>query len=455
MILIPIIFGTILRVYKIWDNYFFTGELGKELIYTLQYLNSGSLPLIGMPTSHEWLNYGPIYYWILIPLIKVFGNSPYILYRLALAVSIIGIYVTYVVFKNIVSKRFAILLSCFVSVSPLWVWATRLSKLHTFFFLLSPLVIYFMYKIWSGNKRYMFPLGVAFGAIFSFHFSQLPIFIVILFAIFLKRKMFRLKHHILFFIGLIIPNITMLIYDAKNGFEMIRNLLLWIPYRIAGVLGFYSKNNFKEISGMNTLSAFNEFFGKNLFDDQRFWVLGSIIFFALFITFFIQNRKKYSKDFLVFYLITSTIVQCVALLIHTSPPIHYFFPIFLNFGMLFAFFASEYWIRKSSKILTITIFILLFAVGILRTNNEHFGDIDYIPFKNQNKLAREIVEDSEGNSFQVKRIGPFDYFPENYSQNYKYLILINGGKINPNSNLIYTIVESGVNVTYEKQYVKN
>ena len=97
--IIPLVFGAFLRIYKIWSNYYFTGELGKELLYVHQLILSGALPLVGLPTSHEWLTYGPVYYWIFIPLTKIFGQSPYILFLLALAVSIIGISITYLVFS--------------------------------------------------------------------------------------------------------------------------------------------------------------------------------------------------------------------------------------------------------------------------------------------------------------------------------------------------------------------
>ena len=454
MILIPVVMGTVLRIYKIWSNYYFTGELGKELLYARNYMNSGTLPLIGMSTSHEWLNYGPIYYWILIPLMKIFGGSPYILFWLALAVSVIGILITYYVFKKIVGKKFAIILASFISVSPLWIWATRLSKLHTFFFILIPLVILFMYKVWNGKRTYMIWLGVAFGAIFSFHFSQLPFFIVIFLMFYIKRRSLKFKDYLLFLAGLLIPNITILIYDAQNGFAMLRNLVLWIPYRFAGFVGILQKNNLDGSGGAGTLSAFNEFFGRNLFDNKHLWAVGSVIFIALFVMFFVRNRKKYKKDFFVFYVITSTIVQCFALLIHTNPPLHYFFPIFLNFGLLFSHFATKFWVRPPTKILTAAIFILLFITGILNLNNEHINDVDYIPLYKQEKAIEEIVDMASGRSFNLVRVGPYDYFPENYSQNYKYLILNKGGKIDPNSNLIYTITESDKNISI-KENAKN
>ena len=443
MIIIPIILGTFLRVYKIFSNYYFTGELGKELLYVWQIISSGKFPLVGMGTSHEWLSYGPIYYWILAPLVKIFGWTPYILFWVSLAASMGGILITYFVFKNIVNKKFALILSTFVSLSPIWIWAARLSKLHTFFFILTPVIVYCLYKIWNGKGKFTFWLGISYGALFSFHFSQIPTLLVIILMLWIKRKSLKLKNYLMLLFGILIPNITILIHDAANGFSMIKNLVLWIPYRFAGFVGIYPKNNLSQESGGSTLSAFNEFFGRNLFWDNRLWILGSIIFTILFVTIFVQNRKKYSKDFFTFYIITSTVVQCFALLIHTTPPLHYFFPIFLNFGLMFSYYTCELWFKKSTKILTVAIFILMFTVSIFEIGKEHVNDTDYIPLNVLEGVTTTIVNDAADRPFSLDRIGPFDYFPENYSQNYRFLILSKGGKIDQSAGLKYTVIEMG------------
>jgi 4-amino-4-deoxy-L-arabinose transferase-like glycosyltransferase len=441
--IISILLGIFLRVYKIGANYYFTGELGKELLYIRHFIQAGSLPLTGLPTSHEWLTYGPIYYWILIPLTKIFGQSPYILFWLSLAVSIAGIFITYWVFSKIIDKKFAVILSFFISLSPLLVWATRLSKLHTFFFVLIPLTIYFLYKLWNRKNKYVFWLGIVFGLLFSFHYSQIPILVVILLAFWIKRKNLKIGNYLKFITGLIIPNITILIYDFQNGFSMTKNLFLWIPYRVAGFLGLYPKNNLNVASGVGTLNSFNEFFGRNLFWDSRIWILGSIIFIILFVSFAYQNYKKFTKDFLTFYLISSTIVQCLALLVLTTPPIHYFFPIFLNFGILLSFYISQYWQRKSTRVLTVMIFVLMFVAGILGLGKEHVGDTGYTPLSTQEEVTDAIIKDAAGRPFSLVRVGPFDYFPDNYSQNYQFLILSKGGSISLSAKLRYIIYDIG------------
>lgn len=432
-----------LRIYKIGTNYYFTGELGREFLYIRQLMQSHTFPLVGLTTSHEWLTYGPIYYWILIPLVKIFGTSPFILFWLAFAVSIIGILVTYFVFSKIVNEKFAMILSFFVSVSPLWISMARLSKLHTFFFILIPLSIYFLYKIWNKETKYIFWLGISFGLLFSFHYSQIPIFGVIFLVFWLKRRSFKIKDYIKFIVALIIPNITIFIYDAGQKFSMTKNLILWIPYRFAGFFGLYPKNNLSVATGGSTLSAFNQFFGENLFWNKDLWILGSVIFGILFIAFIAQNWRKFTKDFLTFYVISSTVIQCLALLILTTPPIHYFLPIFLNFGLMFSFFVYQNWQRKSTRILTIFIFVLMFMAGIFGLNSEHVNDTDYIPLKIQEGVSSAIVKDADGKPFSLIRVGPYDYFPETYDQNYQFLILNKGGKIDQSAKLRYIIYDVG------------
>lgn len=450
MIIISLVLGIFVRVFAIFQNYYFTGELGKELLFVRNLIMEGRLPLVGLTTSHEWLTYGPLYYWILIPLVRIFGPGPYILFWLALATSVIGTIIAYFVFEKVVNKRFAIILTFFISLSPVWIWATRLSKLHTFFFILIPIVIYFLNGLWLRKNKTVFWLGLTYGLLFSFHYSQIPLFAVILAVFWIRRKSINLKDYLKFILGLVLANITVLIYDAKNGFSMTKNLLLWIPYRIVGFLHLYPKNNIDAVIAGSTLSAFNEFLGRNLFWDNRFWILGSLIYILLFVSFFIQNRKRLFKDFISFYIIFSTLAQLTALLIHTSPPLHYFMPIYINFGLMFAYFTVKYWKKICVRILTVVIFALMFTMAILNTRNEHVSDIDYVPLEKQINAVNYIIKDAKGVEFNLRRIGPFDYFPDQYKQNYELLILNAGGKMNPKAPTTYTIYDMGGKISVIK-----
>ena len=76
-------------------------------------------------------------------------------------------------------------------------------------------------------------------------------------------------------------------------------------------------------------------------------------------------------------------------------------------------------------------------------NNEHAGDSGFIPLDVQEELAASIVEDANGRPFSLARIGPYDYFPEYYSQNYQFLIRKQGGNIDQSAKLKYVIYDAG------------
>ena len=84
----------------------------------------------------------------------------------------------------------------------------------------------------------------------------------------------------------------------------------------------------------------------------------------------------------------------------------------------------------------------MFGAGILGLNNEHANDSDYIPLKIQERVADYIITDAKGAPFSLSRIGPFDYFPENYDQAYQFLALSKGGKIDPSVKLKYTVYDA-------------
>lgn len=415
-----------LRVYKIDTNFYFTGELGKELLYTRSFAVANQLPLVGMSTSHEWLSYGPLYYWILIPLFNLFNGDPYLLFWLALVASALGMILNYLVFSKIINSKVALISTFLQAISPLMIWQTRLSKLHVFFWIFMPIFAYLLHLLWLGNKKWVFWIGIVFGVMFSFHFSQIPLIFVPLLLFVLKNKIYKLVDWFKFFLGVLLPNITLIWSD--------KNILAWLPYRVIN----YST---KDLAG--TFKAFNEFFGKELFWNERFWFFSSVVTILLFAHYFFVNRKNILNNFTIFFISSSITAVLAANLLHGSPPVHYFLPIFTFIPLLFAIY-----LEKNLKYLLLL--IPVFAYNMFSFNADVLfykqivkisPNIDMVPFAIQNGVASFIVKNASGDNFSIKRSGPYDYFPENYSQNYKYLIIYKGGRLVDTSSNVYTIVE--------------
>lgn len=414
MIFLILILGLFLRIFDIGSTYYFTGELGKELLYLRQFSLAGKLPVVGMATSHEWLSYGPFYYWIMMPVFKIFSGNPFILFWAATVVFAVGLVLGYFVVKKIAGKNIALYASLIQAISPLMVYQSRLSKLHAFFLILIPVFMYLLYRIWNGEKKWVFWAGLTFGFMFSFHFSQIPLLGVVILLFWIKRDRYKTVNWLKFGAGVLLPNLTLIWQD--------RNLALWLPYRVL---------NIAEKNPAGTFASLNEYFGSTLLWDNRFWILGFAIFAVLFFHYSWINRMKLTKEFLPFYVISSISLMLIANILHGAPPIHYFLPVFTTVPILYSIYLSK---TRWGLVLLAVIFLVNYKSYLMPRKYE-----DYVPYERQLAIADFIISDAKGSDFSIKRVGPFDYFPEEYSQNYKYMVLWKGGNLTENSGNVYTI----------------
>ena len=65
----------------------------------------------------------------------------------------------------------------------------------------------------------------------------------------------------------------------------------------------------------------------------------------------------------------------------------------------------------------------------------------FVSFGIQKKITLAIINDAKGQKFVLGRVGPYDYFKDNYAQNYIYLLWFFGNEPIKNAGLKYTIYE--------------
>ena len=133
----------------------------------------------------------------------------------------------------------------------------------------------------------------------------------------------------------------------------------------------------------------------------------------------------------------------VANVIHGAPPIHYFLPIFTTLPILMAIYLSrlKYWYLIVIPVVIINflsfegdpLFYINFS-GLVKGTDE-------VSYSMQNNISSYIAWNTKGKPLSIKRIGAFDYFPDDYAQNYMYLTLFHGGNVVDNSSNVYIIIE--------------
>jgi hypothetical protein len=419
ILLVIILVGAFLRIYKI-DTYLnFSGELGDNLLQVRTLISNNQFPLQGPPTSHPWLYFSPLYYWMLIPVEGFLNYDPLGPVYLGELLGIGLILVNYLTIRKFFDEKVALIASFLMAISPLWVSFSRDSRFYFWLVLFFYPLFYLFVRIKRDKKSYDLLLGLIWGLMLGFHYSP---------VIFLPLIIFCLKKPLRFLIGLVFTFIPLLLYDSGQKFYMFKNLVLWFPYRVAGFLHLYPKNNVDVGSILTSLQSFTQVVGPTV-------ILTVIISIGL--TFlYIKNSKDYRYIF-IFY---STLIMILAAIIHGGSPIHYFLPIFPIPIIVTAILLDSLNSRKGGWIFQVIILVLLSLGSVFNFKNKILVD-GGIPYPTQVATAKYIVRDANGRPFILNRIGPGDYFPEEYSQNYQYLLWYFGNRPQNGKELKYTIIE--------------
>ncbi|HLE48702.1 MAG TPA: glycosyltransferase [Patescibacteria group bacterium] len=455
MFLLVFALGIFLRFFRLEENFTLHGELGHVYVELKNYMVRGILPLVGPQTSHPWMRFGPLYYWLMIPIFKYSKFNPFTPALFMASMSSLVILLNYIYVSKWMTKGSALLTSLIVSVSAPFI---QLSQASMFFSLVLVLFFPFFHFFMKSltKKKYLFAVFLIFGLMLNFHLSVLilipPMFFCYLVLGYLKSKVFW-KY---FTWGMLIPVLPSLVYDAKNGFQMTKNIFLWIPYRIAGFLGFYPKNNAtSDVISSNIKSLYD--FIASIFTVQN-QELGLIIFILVISGFFYfrsanlnARNKKLIKLFYLFLLL-----GYLSIFVHGKPPLHYYLPVFFIPILIIGLFLE----LSSNKIRFLLITVLLFAVFSslkwsfsiywLFMSGSHI-DNGSVPYLLQKKLSDGIIKDAGSLPYNLKRMGKDDQFGGDFAENYQYLLWYLGNepvkvgevRIRGNSDAIltYTIVE--------------
>jgi len=229
-----------LIIHFLKNQIIFDGEVALNYIEIKNYILTNTIPLIGPPTGHSWINLGPLFYWIMIPIFKVFGYSPIVPHVLFIILQIVTAIICYKVVEEIVDKRTAIISTAILMFSPFWLTLFRYSRFYLFVVPLTFLFLNCFVKAMKGSRKNLIVSFFILGVSFNFHLSVLVLIFATIVTIYILnkqslplhgRKLITFKNIFLSFIAFFMPNIPFLIVNIQNNFDPIIKLMMWIPYR--------------------------------------------------------------------------------------------------------------------------------------------------------------------------------------------------------------------------------
>lgn len=206
------------RFYKISTLFPFGMDQEYEIFLVKNILNFSHFPLIGVNAGDTGIYLGPLFiYLTIIPYLLFLGNP----LGFAVFASSIGVFTTFILFKTtkiMFSQKAAYFSSFIYASSFLSSYYDRHYWNPTPVPLLSLLIVFFLFKIASGNSKYVYFLATAFAFVFHTHLSLLIFTPLIVWALIKNKNKIPKKTLLKSFLIFLLFLTPLFLFDIRHNF---------------------------------------------------------------------------------------------------------------------------------------------------------------------------------------------------------------------------------------------
>jgi 4-amino-4-deoxy-L-arabinose transferase-like glycosyltransferase len=357
--------GSFLRLYNLTGSMMFLGDQGRDAIIVKRIFTDFDPVFIGPVTSVGNMYLGPLYYYFMLPWLRLTYPSPV---GPAYAVAILGIITVFLMYhlgKKLVGKKAAIIGTAFFAFSSTVVNNTRFSWNPNPAPFASLCMIYFTYMAWKKNPRYWILVALFFSVLVQLHYltllSAAGAGVIWLFNLYdvrkhkvkLKKLLVSTLIAFILFVGTLTP---IILFDLKHDNLNAKGFSQMITgednFTQNEKVPFIEKATtiVKETHGRGMHILFEISIGKERQLNTWLLVFTLIILAALGINhkkFHLKNDNFYGETVVLVYLFTGIIGT--SFYGHTifDHYISYLFPVtFLTFGIVIAAISSKSFLAK-------------------------------------------------------------------------------------------------------------
>ena len=411
LLVLIIVVGAFLRLYKIDQYMTFLGDEGRDAIIVRRLLVDFDPILIGPGTSIGNMYLGPLYYYMMAPALLLANFSPV---GPAVMIALLGVVTVWFVWK--IGKEWfgnaaGLVAAALYAVSPTVIIYSHSSwnpNIMPFFALLS---IYSIWRVWRHKEfKWLLVLGVSYAFVLQSHYLGLLLVPVLFLFWFLSRPPLRYTvYSALIFLLLMSP---LVIFDARHGWMNFNAMKTFFTARQATVSArpwnaipkLYPQ--FEEVN-TSLIGGKNKTAGK----------FASAVLLAGVILVLVKAKKTvfHTPHFLLLVWLGAALIGFG--LYKQQIYDHYFgfiFPVpFLLAGAL-----SREILNGKQKILKMFLFPSLFFLVFVNLANSPLRSSPNQQLRRSVEVTRKIKEESAGKRFNLAVLAE-----RNYEDGYEYFLL--------------------------------
>lgn len=382
-----ILIGAFLRLYNFEELLRFNNDQVRD-IQIVEQIKNGETIFLGPKAGGTKFNLGPAFYYLEYLSGLIFGFSPSGVAFFIPILSILSIYLFYLLFKKIFSTKISLGLTFLYAISfyaikySHFAWNPNILP----FFILAFLLLISKISEGENNHKNFSLLGIIIGIGIQLHTTLLilmPLFTGLVFIYFYFKKIkFDFKNILLLSAVILIPNSLFIYGDFLNNWDNAREFIAGTETKTDGKSSIF-KNFF------STIQFFLQGFAYHLtgMEPQKNWInivkliksknINEILLFLLSISTFVsgtyllvKNRLKFINNFTLLSLVTYTIlVFSIFLPLGDDLNIRFFIVLqflpYLLLGLIFLAIKNIPILKKTTLIVVLAIASLLFISNII------------------------------------------------------------------------------------------
>ena len=446
--------ASFLRFYRLSELMAFIGDFGWYYLSARDFLLTGNIPLVGIPSSVPILSQGAIFTWLLAGTLKLFNFNPV---SGAYLTSFLGVISTFLTFKLVsewFGKRVGLIACLITATSPFMVEIDRLP------FVVGPIYLLTLFAAWSftqinkKNSKHFFFLGLWLAILYQFELAGFILLPIIILAFLWNKIQIKRKQILRFILGGLVGLLPFIIYDLQKG----------VYLQTLGFLGWFATKIFEGFTSIFTggrnvvpFTPFVSFLQRFIYPNSDNFALAIISFAILFFLNKFKKQKKsvFANKFILLWLFITILGFFIrGVFSEAYMPLTYL-PIIVIMSLLFNFLIEK---LKRAGFIILTI-IIVGNIWFLLNNNFISEKRDYITFKQRLETVDFIIEDTKNENFDLVFRGP-GYMFHSADNHYQYLLWWKGNEPVKNSEKSYAIFEypysslKKFEKVFDKGYVK-
>lgn len=239
------VIAIILRVYNFQNRINIGGDSGRDAMIAQIALSRHEFPLFASFSSAGPFVFGPLFYWF--NMASYFLNpftfeAPWII---TCMMGIITVMVMAYIGFLAGGKRLSLLLALLMACSPQFIARSTFLSQHGFVGVSCTFLLLFFILYYKTHKTvYAFLMGLSLGVALSMHYQALNLAIFFPMLLFIPKTGIgkKISAVILMLIGFIIPTFPLLLWDSRQGFANLNNIL---DFLLIGQYRMYVANSWK------------------------------------------------------------------------------------------------------------------------------------------------------------------------------------------------------------------